>query len=80
MITIEDIIKEVTKRTQVDKDTVEAVCRHPFIFTVDVMKDELDTHDILFAKLFKFKLKKRFKENKIKPNSPNYEDQYYKGH
>lgn len=41
---------------------------------MDVMKDENDTHSILFAKLFKFKLKNRFKENKNKPNSPNYED------
>lgn len=28
------------------------------------MKDDTDTRDILFNKLFKFKLKKRFKENK----------------
>jgi hypothetical protein len=30
------------------------------------MKDDLDTKDILFNKLFKFKLKRRYKENKTK--------------
>ena len=35
-----------------------------FYFTTQVMKDETDTHDILFNKLFKFKLKSRYKENK----------------
>lgn len=74
MITIDDVIKEVTKRTQIDKDVVETVCKHPFLCTVDIMKDSADTHDILFAKLFKFKLKKRFKKDKTKPNSPNYEE------
>lgn len=34
------------------------------------MKDPEDTRDILFNKLFKFKLKSRFKENKnLKYNS-----------
>ena len=80
MITIDNIIKEVSEKTQIDKDIVEIICKHPFLFTVDVMKDEKDTHDILFAKLFKFKLKNRFKKNKNKPNSPNYEDQYCKEH
>lgn len=28
------------------------------------MKDESDTNDILFNKLFKFKLKRRYKDNK----------------
>lgn len=40
------------------------------------MKDSDDTHDILFAKLFKFKLKGRFKENKNIKNSPRYEKDY----
>lgn len=70
MITIDDIIKEVAEKTQIDKKTVEAICKHPFLFTIDVMKDKEDTHDILFAKLFKFKLKARFKNNKTRPNSP----------
>lgn len=64
MIDIDSVIKEVAKITGYDKDTVAKVCKFPFVFTEDVMKDKDDTHDILFAKLFKFKLKKRYKENK----------------
>lgn len=33
------------------------------------MQDDLDTHDILINKLFKFKLKSRFKQNKTKYTS-----------
>ena len=69
MITIDDVAKEVSKRTGEDKDLVAKICKFPFYFTVDVMKDLEDTHDILFAELFKFKLKKRYKENKQHPYS-----------
>lgn len=64
MITIEDVIKEVSKRTGVDKGIVSKICKHPFEQTVEIMKDEDDMRDILFNQLFKFKLKRRFKENK----------------
>lgn len=33
------------------------------------MKDETDCHDILFNELFKFKLKRRFKNNKLEKYS-----------
>ena len=69
MITIEDVIKKVSKNTGVDKETVEIICRHPFLCTVESMKDDNETKDILFNELFKFKLKKRFKENKTKQYS-----------
>ena len=71
MVNIEQVIKEVSKQTKIDIDTVDAVCKHVFKFTVDVMKDENDYHDILFNKLFKIKLKNRFKDNKTKDYSPN---------
>ena len=64
MITIDDIIKIVSKRTGVDKELVDTICKIPFQFTVNLMKDEQDTKDILFNRLFKFKLKRRYKENK----------------
>lgn len=67
MIDIDDVIKEVSKRTGVDKEIVSIICKHPFKFTVDVMKDETDTHDILFNNLLRFKLKGRFKDDKTKP-------------
>lgn len=70
MIDIEQVSKEVAKRLNLDRDLVELICKHPFKYTVEVMKDGEDYHDILFNQLFKFKLKGRFKDNKTKPYSP----------
>lgn len=70
MIEIDDVIKQVTKKTEYDQEVVEAVCKHVFKYTVDVMKDETDYHEILFNGLLKFKLKNRFKEDKTKQYSP----------
>ena len=69
MIDIEKIINEVYKKTGIDRDIVSIICKHPFIQTVQIMKDEDDVRDILFNKLFKFKLKRRYKENKRKEYS-----------
>ena len=74
MIDIDDVIKEVSKRTGIDIDTVSTVCKHPFICTMQIMKDDEDTHDILFHKLFKFKLKPRFKNDKQIDYSPKNKD------
>lgn len=74
MIDIDKVIKEVSKRTGIDIQIVDAVCKHPFKFTVDVMKDDTDNHDILFNGLYRFKLKGRFKNNKNKQYSPYEKD------
>lgn len=66
MIDIEDVIKQVSKRTGVDVDTVSTICKSIFQNVVQTMKDDTDTRDILFNELFKFKLKSRFKDNKQK--------------
>ena len=66
MIALEDVIKQVSKNLNVDKEIVSQVCKHVFDETVRIMKSD-DTSDILFNKLFKFKLKRRFKENKTRP-------------
>lgn len=63
MITLDDVIKQVSKDLNVDKEIVNAVCKHVFQQTVDIMKSG-DTSDILFNEMFKFKLKRRFKEDK----------------
>jgi len=63
MITLEDVIKQVSKNLDIDKEVVGAVCKHVFQHTVDTMKSD-DTSDILFNEAFKFKLKRRFKEDK----------------
>lgn len=64
MIDIDDVTKEVSLNTGIDREIVSTVCKHVFLFTVEKMKDDNDTKDILFNQLFKFKLKRRFKENK----------------
>jgi hypothetical protein len=66
VIELNQVIKEVSKRTNIDREIVEVVCKHPFLQTVELMKDDIDTRDILFNQLFKFKLKRRYKENKSK--------------
>lgn len=63
MINIDDVIKEVAKNLNLDRETVSTVCKHVFQETVNLMKSE-DTSDILFNELFKFKLKRRYKEDK----------------
>ena len=63
MITLDDVIKQVSKNLNLDGELVAEVCKHPFRETVEAMKSD-DTSDILFNELFKFKLKKRYKEDK----------------
>lgn len=66
MIDIEQVSKEVAKRLDLDVDLVSTICKHPFMQTIEIMKDDIETRDILFNNLFKFKLKRRFKEDKLR--------------
>ena len=63
MIDINNVIKEVSNKLNIDEQIVDVVCKHPFKQTVDLMKGD-DTKDILFNTLYKFKLKTRLKINK----------------
>lgn len=65
MIDIDSISREISKETGYDFDVVKKVCQHVFKQTEQIMKSEY-TSDILFNKLFKFKLKRRYKDNKQK--------------
>lgn len=58
---IDDLCKQITKRTGKDPELVKQIVSWVFKYTADVMKDKSDQRDILFNKLFKFKLKNRFK-------------------
>lgn len=69
MIDIDIVIKEVSERLSLDRDIVATVCKHPYICTVEAMKDKEDVRDILFNELLKFKLKRRYKEDKTKQYS-----------
>lgn len=62
---IEDLCKQIAKQTGEDYNTVKQVVSYVFNFTANVMKDQNDQHDIMFNKLFKFKLKNRFKNEKV---------------
>lgn len=68
MISIDEVVKEVSKRLDLDKDLVERVCKHPFQQVVQIMKSD-NTQDVLFNGLFRFRLKRRYKENKQKEYS-----------
>lgn len=72
---IQKLCKQISKELNIDYDTVYSICMYQFDFIKQVMQDEDDTHDILINKLFKFKLKSRFKENKQADYSPKKEKQ-----
>lgn len=64
-MTVRDLIKETVKLTKQDEQLVQNIILNQFGILIKIMKDDTDVRDILFNKLFKFKLKRRFKENKI---------------
>ena len=70
MIDIYEIAKEVAKQLNIDYDIALQVCQHPFMFTVQKMKDNSDSKSILFNELFKFKIKSRFTNDKSRDYSP----------
>ena len=61
MIDINSLSSQISKEFGVDKNIVNDVIRQVFDCTATIMKDPNDKRDILFAKLFKFKLKPKFK-------------------
>ena len=67
---LDDVCRKISKDLNLNFDIVRDRVMYQFRYTVNIMKDPEDTRDILFNKLFKFKLKSRFKENKnLKYNS-----------
>lgn len=68
---INTVCNEISKKLNLQFDIVKQIVMFEFKYTVDLMKDENDTRDILFNEAFKFKLKSRFKDNKSKNYSPN---------
>ena len=67
---LDDVCRKISKDLNLNFDIVRDIVMYQFRYTVNIMKDSEDTRDILFNKLFKFKLKSRFKENKnLKYNS-----------
>lgn len=64
------VCKKVANQLGEDVDLVHDIATFQFKFIRDVMQDPVDTNDILLHKLFRFRLKKRFKLNKQTDYSP----------
>ena len=74
MMNIDKVCRQISKDLNEDPNVVKQIIMHQFQFVIDVMKDEDDTRDVLINKLFRFKLKKRFKDNKQSNYSPYEKD------
>ena len=74
MMNVDKVCRQIAKDLNEDPNVVKQIIMHQFQFVVDVMKDEDDTRDVLINKLFRFKLKKRFKDNKQSNYSPYEKD------
>lgn len=74
MMNIDKVCRQIAKDLNEDPNVVKQIVMHQFQFVVDVIKDEDDTRDVLINKLFRFKLKKRFKDNKQSNYSPYEKD------
>ena len=74
MMNIDKVCRQIAKDLNEDPNVVKQIIMHQFQFVVDVMKDEDDTRDVLINQLFRFKLKKRFKDNKQSNYSPYEKD------
>lgn len=61
---IDKAFKQLAKDLNEDVDTVHNIVMFQFRQIVEKMKDLDNTEDILLNKLFKFKLKTRYKNNK----------------
>ena len=61
---IDKACKQLAKDLKEDVDTVHNIVMFQFRQIVEKMKDLDNTEDILLNKLFKFKLKTRYKNNK----------------
>ncbi len=52
---------EMSNKYNIPYQVVEVICNSPFKFAKSVIADDNDNKDIMFAYLFKIKLKKRYK-------------------
>lgn len=62
--TIDNVCKQVSSNLNEDEQIVHQIIMFQFKDIVDKMKDLDFNYDILLNELFKFKLKRRYKNNK----------------
>lgn len=55
------IYTELANKYNLPYQVIEVICNSPFKFAKQVMTNDNDYKDIMFAYLFKIKLKKKFK-------------------
>ena len=55
------IYTELANKYNLPYQVIEVICNSPFKFAKQVMANDNDLKDIMFAYLFKIKLKKKFK-------------------
>ena len=54
------IYTQLATKYNIPYQIVDVICHSPFKFAKEVMSNDDDTKDIMFAYLFKLKLKKRY--------------------
>lgn len=55
------VYTELANKYNLPYQVIEVICNSPFKFAKQVIADDNDDKDIMFAYLFKIKLKKKFK-------------------
>lgn len=59
------IYTELANKYNLPYQVIEVICNSPFKFAKQIMANDNDNKDIMFAYLFKLKLKKKFKNESI---------------
>ena len=59
------IYTELANKYNLPYQVIEVICNSPFKFAKQIMTNDDDNKDIMFAYLFKLKLKKKFKNESI---------------
>ena len=55
------IYTQLSNKYNIPYQVIEVICNSPFKFAKEVMSNDDDTKDIMFAYLFKLKLKNKYK-------------------
>lgn len=68
------IFDSIGKKHGVHPSIVRSICTYPFLFAKKVIEDPNDYTPLMFAYLFKIKLKRRFSEDKSKTYQKYYKN------
>lgn len=72
------IYTELANKYNLPYQVIEVICNSPFKFAKQIMANDDDNKDIMFAYLFKLKLKKKFKCQDMQ-NGQNGSEEVNKG-